>query len=131
MIYIVDDAADYRFLVQQVFTKFLQDCPVRLFADGADLMDSILSDSAEIPSKPQVIVLDIDMPRLNGFQTLVRLKQLPDWQPIPVVMMTNRDAYEYRQESYRLGASAFILKPIDLTALKDTMVRLCAGTLPM
>ena len=126
MIYVVDDGADYRFLVQQVFTMFLPKYPVRFFADGADLVDALDSLAEEV--RPEVMVLDVDMPRLDGFQTLVQLKQHPYWQSVPVVMMTNRMDPEFQQESYRLGASAFVPKPIDLLEIKTVMTQLCEHT---
>lgn len=124
MIYIVDDAADYRFLVQQVFNRFLEKYPMRLFSDGIDLIRHIETAPPEA-EQPSVIVLDVDMPGLNGLQTLERLKQKPGWRAVPVVMMTNRDSEEFSRESYRLGASSFLLKPIDLLELKDILSRLC------
>lgn len=125
LVYLVDDAADYRFLVQQVFSLFLPQHRVGLFADGAELVAVIDSGAASAQALPGVIALDVDMPGLNGFQTLSQLKQHPSWQPVPVVMITNRDHEDYRQESYRLGASAFVLKPMNLMALKSLMTRLC------
>ncbi|GAB3928540.1 response regulator [Larkinella terrae] len=123
MVYIVDDGADYRFLVQQVFTLFLPQHPVRFFADGANLVDALNSLTRDV--WPEVIVLDVDMPRLDGFQTLVHLKQHSDWQSVPVVMMTNRTDRDYQQESFRLGASAFVPKPMDLLGIKTVMTQLC------
>lgn len=126
MIYLVDDAVDFRFLIQQVFNLFLPQYPVRFFTDGADLMQHIEAFPAEGgDAKPKLIVLDVDMPLLNGIETLERLKQRPDWQTIPVVMMTNRDAHEYMQDCYELGANAFLLKPLDLNTLKGLMTLLC------
>jgi CheY-like chemotaxis protein len=126
MIYLIDDGADYRFLVQQVFTMFLPQYPVRFFADGADLVEALDSLANEV--RPEVMVLDVDMLRLDGFQTLTILKQHPCWQSVPVVMMTNRTDRNYQQESYRLGASAFMSKPMDLMEIKTVMTQLCEHT---
>jgi CheY-like chemotaxis protein len=125
LIYLVDDDADYRFLVQQIFKKFLPQHHIRFFANGAELIDNIDSPQEQSINRPDVILLDIDMPRLNGFETLLQLKQRVDWQPVPVVMMTNRDQVEFRQESKQLGASAFLLKPIELMEIKTTMTQIC------
>ena len=126
MIYVIDDGADYRFLVQQVFTMFLPQYPVRFFADGADLVQALDSLAKEV--RPEVMVLDVDMPRLDGFQTLVKLKMHPYWQSVPVVMMTNRTDHDYELESYRLGASTIVAKPMDLMEIKAVMTQLCEHT---
>ncbi|QRR00659.1 response regulator [Dyadobacter sandarakinus] len=125
VVYLVDDEADYRFLVQQVFSIFLPGQQIRFFGSGLDLVAHLELASDQKKGTPEVLILDIDMPRMNGFQTLLQVKRHPDWQGVPVVMMTNRDQAEYAQESYRLGASAFLLKPINLNAIRDVMGFLC------
>lgn len=128
-LFLVDDEVDYQILVQHVFRLFLPHCTVQFFADGADLVGAITASTQVNISKPKVIALDVDMPRMNGFQTLTHLKQNDYWQNVPVVMMTNRRERDYHQESQRLGASAFVLKPVDLMEIKTIMTLLCEDPL--
>lgn len=123
IVYLVDDNADYRFLVQQIFTMFLPEHQVHFFADGSQLVEKL--DALPKRFKPDLIVLDMDMPQLNGLQTLLLLKQSTDWKAVPVVMMTNRDQAEIRRKSHQLGANAFILKPLNLLEMKNIMIQLC------
>ncbi|WP_128546252.1 response regulator [Larkinella soli] len=125
VIYFVDDASDYRFLVQQVVMRFIPQCRMQFFSDGADLVDWIESGQTPGEDGPKVILLDLDMPKMDGFQTLGVLKQHPQWQSVPVVIITNRDSQEHRQSSLELGASNFLLKPLDLMEIKDLMTKLC------
>lgn len=143
MLYLVDDAADYRFLVQQVFKMFLPQYSLRLFADGLELMQHVEEKSLALsvmstepdpvgpdPSRtghgrPGLIVLDVDMPRLNGLQTLERLKQNSYWQTIPVVIMSNRIEAGFKETAYQLGANSYMTKPMDLAVMKDVMGQLC------
>ena len=126
MVYVVDDAVDYRFLVQQVFKLFLPQYPLRLFADGMELIQSIEErndwSGAELP---KLILLDVDMPKLSGTQTLERLKQYPVWQSIPVVMVSNRADDSFVCACYQQGACSFLLKPMDLVQMKTVMSLLC------
>lgn len=124
IVYLVDDNADYRFLVQQVFTLFLPEHQVHFFADGSQLVERM--DALPKVSRPDLIVLDMDMPQLNGLQTLFLLKQNPDWKAVPVVIMTNRDQMEIRRKSHQLGANAFLLKPLNLLEMRNVMTQLCA-----
>ncbi|WP_164851231.1 response regulator [Larkinella soli] len=126
LIFFVDDSADYLFLIRQVAGRSFPQIPIRFFTDGQDLIDEIESSVPAEGNRPRLIVLDIDMPRMDGFQTLRRLKMLPEWQSVPVVMMTNRVDSESEQESYRLGACSFLLKPMNLTAIRETLTQLCA-----
>lgn len=123
MIYIVDDAADYRYLVQQVFSRFLPEYAVRLFADGDELRRHVLNPVT--PDRPQVILLDLDMPVLNGHETLVFLKQQLAWHEIPVVVMTNSLSHEDIGLYYRAGASSFMLKPTDIEQLRQNLDTIC------
>ena len=126
MVYIVDDAADYRFLVQQVFKLFLRQHPLRLFADGLELIQSIEGrNDASGVEVPKLILLDVDMPKLSGTQTLERLQQYPGWSAIPVVMMSNRADDSFVSACYQRGACSFLLKPMDLEQMKQVMTLLC------
>lgn len=137
MIYIVDDTADYRFLVEQVFKRFLPQYPLRLFANGLELVQFIeqgsdsslaaLSEPDFVPnlSRPGLIVLDVDMPKLDGFQTLEHVKKNPLWQSIPVVMMSSRLEREFSEAALRGGAISYILKPMGLAELQNEMMQLC------
>ncbi|MDB5239386.1 MAG: Response regulator rcp1 [Spirosoma sp.] len=126
MVYVVDDAQDYRFLVQQVFKLFLPQYPLRLFADGMDLIQAIESGN-DLPGAelPKLILLDVDMPKLSGPQTLERLKQHTVWQSVPVVMMSNRMDDSFVSACYQRGACSFLVKPMDLGQLKQIMTLLC------
>ncbi|SDG58268.1 Response regulator receiver domain-containing protein [Dyadobacter soli] len=125
LVYLVDDDADYQYLVGQVFNIFLPQHRIRFFANGADLVNAIHSTSPTATELPAAILLDVDMPHMDGFQTLAAIKQQPGWQQINVIMMTNRDQAEYREESERLGAFAFLLKPISLPEIQKEMTQIC------
>ena len=66
---------------------------------------------------PQVILLDVIMPKVDGYKTLQRLKDDPDTQLIPVIMLTARGADKDVQTSFRLGAVFHVEKPFEVTDL--------------
>lgn len=115
MLYVVDDAADYRFLLEQVFKKFLPQYSVRFFADGDNLRQYVLAQG----EPAQVILLDLDMPILNGYQTLRFLKRQPGWSQIPVVIMTSSMASADIGACYEAGASSFLTKPTGLDQMRQ------------
>lgn len=63
--------------------------------------------------KPDLIILDITMPRMNGYEVLHNLKSSPETQDIPVLIETASDTREARDKTFRTGATDFITKPIN------------------
>lgn len=63
--------------------------------------------------KPDLILLDLMMPRLNGFQTATLLKENPDTRKIPIVVVTSIDEYDKRIEVLEIGVDDFLNKPVD------------------
>jgi CheY-like chemotaxis protein len=123
-IYVVDDAADYRSIVQQVFRRFLPQYPLVLLADGQALVDEVARRTAAEPL-PGLIVLDMDM-KMSGIETLNWLKQQPAWQAVPVVMMSHRSDADFQAASYRQGAVDYLGKPMGIQSLQAVFVKLCA-----
>jgi twitching motility two-component system response regulator PilH len=75
---------------------------------------------------PDIIVLDVMMPRLNGYQVCRQLKADPTTQAIPIVIVTTKDQPADEFWAREVGADAFLAKPVDVTelaALLDTLVQ--------
>ena len=125
-ILIVDDKADNRALLVRLLDD---DHEVSQAANGAEALDAIAS------SRPNLVVLDIEMPVLDGFGVLDRLKAEPG-PFMPVVVVTAASERADRLRALRLGAHEFLTKPIDgdevltrvanlleLQAAKEALVR--------
>lgn len=61
--------------------------------------------------KPDAILLDVEMPRMNGFEVLQALQAQPQLRDIPVAMLTSRSAGKYQEKARGLGARGFMTKP--------------------
>src|SRR3954454_5176211 len=83
--------------------------------DGQEAIDFLyrLSDRENAPH-PDLIILDLNLPKFSGHQVLERIKADPDLAQIPVVILSTSQAREDIADSYRLGANAYIPKPVDL-----------------
>lgn len=73
---------------------------------------------------PQLILLDVMMPHMDGLQTLLALRQLPGMAQVPVVFMTAKIQQAEKQQYIAAGAIAVIDKPFEPMALGDTLSRL-------
>jgi CheY-like chemotaxis protein len=77
---------------------------VTVKSDGQEILDAMTS------VNPAVVVLDLVMPRLNGFETLTKLRQDPQWHDLPIVVISNSDRQADRERSCQLGATDFVIK---------------------
>ena len=71
--------------------------------------------------RPGLILLDLNMPRLDGREALAEIKKDPDLRRIPIVILTTSKAEEDVLRSYDLGANSFISKPVTFGALVELM----------
>jgi CheY-like chemotaxis protein len=74
-----------------------------------------------LPRRPGVILLDLNMPRMDGREALKEIKNDPDLKEIPVVVFTTSKAEEDIVRSYQLGVNSFITKPVNFENLIQVM----------
>lgn len=122
-ILIADDDPDDRMLAIEAFeeARLLND--VRFVEDGEQLLDYLhrrgrYADPARSP-RPGLILLDLNMPRMDGREALVEIKRDPSLRRIPVVVLTTSAAEEDILRSYDLGVNSFITKPVSFAALVE------------
>lgn len=90
--------------------------------DGQQALDYLFQQGAYVgrDSKlPQLVLLDLKMPRISGIEVLKIIKADPRTRKIPVVVMTSSREERDVAESYELGANSYVVKPVDFTALTN------------
>ena len=85
--------------------------------DGLEALE-ILQSATELPN---VILTDVEMPRMNGYELLAALKQEEKLQNIPVIMITSRTGDKHRQKAVELGVSEYLTKPFHEWVLIETI----------
>lgn len=122
LILIADDDADDRMFLEQALrqTGFIHD--IRSVEDGEELLDYLHQrgtyNSDKAP-RPSLLILDLNMPRMNGFQALKEIKENPELRRLPVVVMSTSTADEDIVQSYNLGVNSFVIKPFHYTRLVE------------
>ena len=124
-IVMADDDAEDRMLAQEALTEARLANDLHFVEDGTELLDYLnhrgkYSDALESPS-PVLILLDLNMPKMDGREALVQIKADPRLRSIPIVVLTTSKAQEDIYRSYDLGASSFITKPVTFEGLVDVM----------
>ena len=116
-ILIVDDNAQNAELLQAYLEPL--DCRVRIAVDGVDALEQVDK------QHPDLILLDIMMPRMSGFEVCRRLKNNPETKDIPVVMVTALNELADVERGVDSGADDFLSKPINklelLTRVKSVL----------
>ena len=75
-------------------------------------------------SKSYLLLLDINMPKMDGIEVLKRMKGNEDLKEIPVMMLTTTDDHREVEECYKLGCNIYITKPVEFTKFAETLKRL-------
>ncbi len=113
---IADDDEEDREMTREAFEENFVLNEIHLVVDGLELIDylfrrGVYADPERSP-RPGLILLDLNMPRMDGRQALEQIKSNPDLRSIPVVILTTSHAEEDIIRSYNLGVNCFINKPV-------------------
>lgn len=124
-ILVADDDADDRLLAQQALEKTRLANDVRFVEDGEELIEYLqrrgkYTDPRKSP-RPGLILLDLNMPRMDGREALREIKNDPRLRDIPVVVLTTSKADEDVARTYILGGNSYIAKPVKFAALVQVM----------
>jgi len=114
-----DSPGDVR-LTQETFRDANQSIHLSVATDGAEAMAFLRREEAHAHApRPDVILLDLNLPKMDGREVLVQIKKDEDLKAIPVVILTTSDAEADIVASYRLHANCYLTKPVQLKAFED------------
>ena len=122
-ILMADDDSDEYCLMKHAFAEKKVPGQLKFVSDGAELLDYLLhrgrfADVSEAP-KPHLIILDLNMPRIDGKMALMEIRAMAKLREIPVIIFTSsRDSVDINQ-SYQAGANSYIAKPQTLDEMLD------------
>jgi CheY-like chemotaxis protein len=124
-ILMADDDADDRRLTRDALEESRLANDLRFVENGEELLDYLRHKgkfaNAESAPRPGLILLDLNMPRMDGRTALKEMKADPDLRQIPVTVLTTSKADEDIFRSYDLGVNSYIVKPVTFEALVDIL----------
>jgi CheY-like chemotaxis protein len=120
-----DDDPDDRLLIKEAFEESLITNSIYFVEDGVELMDYLhkrdkFANSGDAPT-PDLILLDLNMPRKDGREALAEIKSDAQLRHIPVVVLTTSKAEEDIMRSYDIGAAGYITKPVTFDGLVEAI----------
>ncbi|MDB5192346.1 MAG: response regulator receiver protein [Segetibacter sp.] len=114
---LVDDDEDDKAIFAEAMAEIDHSIKCSLAANGYEALQ-ILKDQKRLPD---LIFLDLNMPRMNGKQCLTRLKQSDELKNIPVIIFTTSTSPEDMEETKNLGAAHFLIKPSNMKELRKAL----------
>jgi CheY-like chemotaxis protein len=121
-ILLVDDDEDDRYLTREAFHQHYPASRISFAEDGEDLLDFLKYQgryTGAAHTLPELILLDLNMPRKDGREALREIKASEHLRHIPIVVLTTSDAKEDIETSYFNGANSFITKPPTFQRLSE------------
>jgi two-component system, response regulator len=121
---VAEDDRDDRELTRDAFGEVGTQNPITFFNDGAELLDYLNECAGNSPGSsrlPAMILLDLNMPRVDGRQVLRHIRADLRLQHLPVVVMSTSRSDRDIRDSYSAGANSFITKPAKFQGLVDAL----------
>ena len=124
-ILLVEDSPDDVELTLRALRKSNVTNHIEVARDGAEALEFIFATGAhadrDINNGPKVVLLDLNLPKVDGLEVLRRIKSDQRTKNLPVVVLTSSREAPDIAESYRLGANSYIVKPLDFEQFADAV----------
>lgn len=112
-IWVVDDDIDDQTLITSAFKTIAPIIPVTVLDDG----EAFLSHIQQVSPLPKLVLLDLNMPKINGFDVLKELRANTHYDAVPVIVLTTSSTSTDKEIALSLGANGFFTKPVTYTEL--------------
>ena len=127
-IVIVEDNPDDEALMLRAFKQHKLTNEIVVLRDGVEAIEYLLGTGAyagrDTTQMPQVVLLDLKLPKLNGLDVLKRLRADPRTKIVPIVVLTTSKEEGDMVASYNLGANSYVVKPVDFTKFVESVKQL-------
>ena len=108
VVFVADDDPDDRFIAADAIRRIAPEVEIRFAEDGEKLLHALLDESDALPD---VVLLDINMPRMDGWEALEQIRDSRRTKALPVVILTTSSMEEDRARAHALGADGYEVKP--------------------
>lgn len=123
-IMMVDDDEDDRLMFEEAMEETRLLCTLQTAIDGQDMINQLKLATKD--DLPDLILLDLNMPRMDGREALEEIKKDEELRAIPIVILTTSNAEEDIIKSYNSGANSYIPKPVTFDGLREKIIALTA-----
>ena len=127
-ILLVEDDDGHARLIERNLRRVNLSNPIERVRDGLEALEYLRNEGAfgdrRRFSRPRLVLLDINMPRMDGIEVLERVKADEQLRRLPVIMLTSTDNQAEIDRCYCAGASGYVAKPVNIASLGEKLQRL-------
>lgn len=126
-ILLVEDDPGHARLIEKNLRRSKINNPLIIINDGAEALDYLLCQggyAGQTRPSPLLVLLDLNLPGMDGYQVLEQMKNNPETRRIPVIILTTTDDYREVERCYQLGCNVYITKPVDYEQFADAISKL-------
>jgi CheY-like chemotaxis protein len=113
--------------IKRAFKRYKIANPLYIAGNGLEALDMLRSHKSQPPIVPlqrRLVLLDLNMPKMNGLEFLHALRADSQLRPTPVIVLTTSDEDKDRIEAYNLNVAGYILKPVTFVNFAEVMITL-------
>ena len=113
--------------VKRAFKKNKINNPLYLASNGLEALGMLRTQNEQppvVPPQRRLILLDLNMPKMNGLEFLQELRKDPELKVTPVIVLTTSDEDKDKVEAYNLNVAGYILKPVDFAIFAEAIATL-------
>lgn len=124
-ILLAEDSEDDVIMLRRALDRASIEVPLQVVPDGEQAIAYLkgvgkFANRAEYPL-PDLFLLDLKMPRMNGFEVLQWLRQQPSLAPLRTIVLTTSEDIDDINQAYAMGANSFLTKPLDILDFRHTL----------
>ncbi|MGH7142580.1 MAG: response regulator [Planctomycetota bacterium] len=125
-ILLVEDNPDDEAMTLRALQKMNLGNPILIARDGVEALEFLFGTGAHAGAAihPQVVMLDLKLPKVDGLEVLQRIRSNPQTELLPVVILTSSNEQRDIVEGYSLGANSYVRKPVESNAFRNAVQQL-------
>jgi two-component system response regulator len=124
-ILLVEDNPDDELLTRRALKKHNISNEIKVARDGVEALDFLFGEGVKKMGRfPEIILLDLNLPKINGLEVLKKIRETDTTKLLPVIILTTSNEDIDRIESYKLGANSYVRKPVNFEQFSEAIRQL-------